>query len=370
MRIAHITDVKDGLAGGIERHVFELAAAQKNRGDRPVVVVPESGGLTASCDESGIPVAIEARPAGKPAAIIDDLCALFRNLGADVIHCHTPNAAAKALAVGNRMAIPCVYTLHVDKGGINIPNLGDDSGTANLGDEFKIPSMEFAVIVVSKRLCERLKYYGFPEERLYHIPNGSKVVPRGPVGSPRPGLISVGRLDFVKGFDLAILAMAVLKQRFGSDCPPLNIYGTGSLEGQLKEMVSVLSLHNTVQFHGVQLGILERCPATDILVVSSRIETGPLVAVEAMSRGMPIVATRVGEIEEMMPDQRYGHIVQPGSILALADGIESMLSDVRAGRFDPDLPISRHRALYALDKLAERVDAVYRRLLSRKCSVG
>jgi glycosyltransferase involved in cell wall biosynthesis len=367
MRIAHITDVKDGLAGGIERHVFELAVNQKKRGDSPVVVAPEPGGLTASCEEYGIPVTIEARPAGQPAAIIDDLCALFKDLGAEVIHCHTPNSAAKALAVGNRMGIPCVYTLHVDKGLI-IPNLGNEFKVPDRYSEFKFPNLEFAVIAVSRRLFERLKYQGFPEESLYHIPNGTKVVPRGAGGSPRPGLISVGRLDFIKGFDIAILAMAVLQRRYGSDCPPLNVYGIGAMEEQLKEMVSILSLDNTVRFHGVQLGILERCPASDILIVSSRMEAGPLVAVEAMSRGMPIVATRVGEIEEMIPDQRYGYIVRTGSILALADGIESMLSDVRAGRFDPELPISRHRALYALDILVERVDAVYKRLTTRNAS--
>jgi glycosyltransferase involved in cell wall biosynthesis len=102
-----------------------------------------------------------------------------------------------------------------------------------------------------------------------------------------------------------------------------------------------------------------------VSILSLCTEAGSLVAVEAMSRGMPIVATPVGEIEEMIPDQRYGYIVRSGSILALADGIESMLSDVRAGRFDPDLPISRHRALYALDKLVERIDAIYKRLTTR-----
>ena len=159
--------------------------------------------------------------------------------------------------------------------------------------------------------------------------------------------------------------MVELKRRLGVDCPALNVYGAGKWEEYLKEMVSVLRLDDVVRFHGVHLGILERCPATDILIVSSRMEAGPMVAVEAMSRGMPIVAFRVGGIEEMIPDRRYGYVVEKKSIKALADGIDSMLSDVRAGRFDPDLQVSRHRALYTVDKMAERIDAVYECLTGR-----
>lgn len=361
MRIAQVTDVKDGLAGGIERHVFDLAVTQKTRGDNPIVVVPEAGGLTAACGECDIPVAIEKRPSGQPRAVVDDLCSLFRDLGVEVIHCHTPNSAAKAIAVAGGLGIPCVYTHHVDKA-LNIPGLRSP--------DMRLANLEFAVIAIGRITFERLKGYGLPEERLYYIPNGTKVVPRGTSGSPRPGLISVGRLDLVKGFDIAILAMAELKRRHGLDCPSLNIYGEGPMEKHLKEMVSVLSLDDTVRFQGVHLGILERCPATDIIIVSSRMEAGPLVALEAMSRGMPIVATRVGEVEEMIPDRRYGYIVETGSILALADGIDSMLSDIRAKRFDPDLPISRHRTFYTLDKMVERVDAVYRRLITRTAPVG
>jgi glycosyltransferase involved in cell wall biosynthesis len=352
MRIAQVVHVKDGLAAGIERHVFNLAIAQQERGDSPIVVVPEPGGLTAACDECGIPVAIEPHLSGRPAPAIDYLCSRFTNLGVEVIHYHTPNVGLKeVVAASNKIGIPCVYTHHVDA-------------------VFKIPDLEFAVITVGRMNFERLKKNGFPEERLYYVPDGTKAAPRLTNGLPRPSLIAVGRLEFVKGFDIAILAMAELKRRHGLSCPPLNIYGAGPMAGYLKEIVSVLCLDDTVRFHGVQLGILERCPATDILIVSSRAEAGPLTALEAMSRGLPIVSTRVGGIEEMLPDQRYGYIVQTESIIALADGIESMLSDVRAGRFDPDLPISRHRGLYSVEKMAERVDAVYKRLTIRNAPVG
>src|SRR5258708_2169010 len=117
MRIALVTNGKTGLASGIGRHVFELAVAQKARGDSPVVLVPESGEFTAACEEHGIPVAIEPRHAEEPViderSVINDLCSLFTSLGAEIIHCHLSNP--QIIAAANRIGIPCVYTRHVQR---------------------------------------------------------------------------------------------------------------------------------------------------------------------------------------------------------------------------------------------------------------
>jgi len=369
MRIAHVTGVRsDGLNGGIERHVLNLATAQKARGDAPLVVVPEPGALTEACTEYGIPVAVEAGLAGattrqalsadpQTKRTIENLCSLFAKSGTEIIHSHTRAAGAKTITAGNRIRVPCIFTDHE----LRISSPYDDL------------NLRFAAIVVCRSVFELLRRKIPPEETLYYIPNGTKAqghITRHKLvtSRPHPELMSVGRQVFSKGLDILILAMAELKRRRGSDCPALNIYGEGSLEGELKEMVLVLRLDNRVRFHGAKPGILEVCPATDVLVVSSRIETGPLVALEAMSRGMPIVATSVGDIPEMIPDQRYGHVVKAGSIIALADGIESMLADVYAGRFDPDLSIERHRRLFTVEKMADCMDAAYKDWIAREAT--
>jgi glycosyltransferase involved in cell wall biosynthesis len=357
MRIAHVTHVKDGHGGGIDRHIFNLATAQKGRGDDPIVVATAPGDLTAAFEEYGIRVVIEPRlyarsmPPGSAAdpetgRVVDGLCALFENVAAEVVHCHFPNLGNVSITAGNRIGIPSVYTNHVYKA-------------------FAVPKLDFDVITVGRNAFRQLRDDGFPAERLHYVPNGTKTVPRVLTESPTPSLMWVGRMEPVKAPDLAILAMADLKHKRGRECPVLNIYGKGGMEGHLKEMVAVLRLGDVVRFHGVQQGILERCRATDLLIVSSREEAGPLVVLEAMSRGMPIVATRVGEIGEMIPDRRYGNVVMSGSITALADGIESMLADIRARRFDPELPISRHRDLYTVEKMAEGVAAAYECMIAR-----
>lgn len=172
-------------------------------------------------------------------------------------------------------------------------------------------------------------------------------------------MITVGSLISRKAMENAILATAELRRRRGPDCPVLNVYGDGDLKGYLMEITAVLELDDVVRFHGSQPDILEHCPNTDILIMSSRLETGPLVVQEAMSRGMPIVATDVGEVAEMLPDRRYGRIVAIDSIVPLADAVESLLSDIEEGQFAPELLVERHREFYSDDKMAERTEAVY-----------
>jgi glycosyltransferase involved in cell wall biosynthesis len=157
--------------------------------------------------------------------------------------------------------------------------------------------------------------------------------------------------------------MVELRRRLGEACPFLNIYGDGPIRKYLTEMAAVLGLSDIVRFHGFKSGVLEHCPSSDILVMTSRLETGPLVVLEAMSRGMPIVATDVGEVANMLPDRRYGRVIPLDSVMALADAIESLLADIAGGLFNPDLLIERHRSLYSTEKYAERTEAAYNQIL-------
>jgi glycosyltransferase involved in cell wall biosynthesis len=305
-------------------------------------------------------------PAGVPAEkAMQGLAKQFRDFNADVIHCHDLYPAVQAIPAGNRVRLPCMLTLHLPSIRTTLDQL---RSAKSLG-------MKFKVIVPCRSNFESLKEGGMPETDIYYVPNGTPSVsptrPEAAFKSHPPNLILVGLLEPRKGVDVAILAMAELRRRRGQDCPTLNIYGDTSdnlFYDHYKEMVELSGLGDIVRFCGMQPGILERCPSSDVLIVPSRVETGPLVVLEAMSRGMPIVATDVGEVADMLPDPRYGRIVpvivgrrwQRVSIAALADAIESLLSEIADGRFDPDLLIDRHRSFYTIEKMAEKIDMIYK----------
>jgi len=361
MRVVHAINSSATNIAGIERHVLYLAIAQKARGYSVGAVVDRAGMFADACHQHGIPVVVahgltqEGRLWEPPAEqAVQQLIAQFRSLGAELIHCHTIQSAAQAIPAGNRINIPCVLTFN----GPSLVMAAKRSG------------LKFATILVSRARFEELKMRCMSENDIYYVPNGTRAAPSAPsqetCESHRPNLILVGSLIPRKGIDAAILAMVALRQKRGRDCPILNVYGDGDQEKYLKEMVAVLGLNDIVRFWGFQSNILEHCPSTDILVMSSRSETGPQVILEAMSRGMPIVATDVGEVAEMLTDRRYGRIVPVDSIIALAEAIESLLSDIADGQFNPDLLIERHRSYYTDEKMAERLEAVYKQVLLTK----
>jgi len=145
----------------------------------------------------------------------------------------------------------------------------------------------------------------------------------------------------------------------------LYIYGDGEEREYLSEVVELLEMSEIVRFCGYQPDILEQCADTDILIMPSDRETGPLTVLEAMSRGMPIVSTDVGDVASMLPDQRYGRVVPPKSVIALANAVESLIMDIDNARFDRNLLIERHRLLYTREKMAQRTEDVYREVLAR-----
>jgi glycosyltransferase involved in cell wall biosynthesis len=357
MRIVHVTNSGNASTLGIERVVAYLAVAQKERGSDVMIVIDRQGIFTETCREYGIQVTVNdsLSPEGKLGAmpedrVVRDLIKNLESFNADLIHCHSAPAAWVGIAAGNRANIPCVFT-------------GDGPMPVLAG---KRKGLRFATICITAASFEELKSK-MPGVSAYYVPNGTRVVSSAQEpetdAAHSVGLTFAGSLVRRKGVDIAILAMFELRRRLGHDCPILNIYGDGDQKAQLTEMAAVLELNDIVRFHGFKMGALEHCPSTDILIMPSRGEASPLVVLEAMSRGMPIVATDVGDVTRMLPDRRYGRVVPPESVVALADAIESLLADTASGEFDPDLLVERHRSVYSVEKWAERMEAAYRQIL-------
>jgi glycosyltransferase involved in cell wall biosynthesis len=362
MIIAHITQGGEKMMLGVEKYVLDLAGEQKAHGSSVTVITDRQGLLARACGEKGINVIVatglEWRPRQARApheATVSSLVDHFKSLKPDIVNSHTVPTLTATFAAARRVKAPFVFTLHV-----------------NISEERRIPynpSHRHAIISVAKKNIEALRRSGFPEADLYYAQSGVRISPpadaKAENQSRLPNLVCMGGYSVQKGVDLAISAMMELRRRYGADCPTLSIYGGGSKdeETSLKEMVMFLGLSEIVQFFGFQPGILERCSTSDILIMPSRGECAPLVILEAMGRGMPIVASDVGEVPEMLPDPRYGRIVPVNSAMALVEAIESLISDISNGRFDPRLLIERYRSHYTLEKMADRVHSIYETIL-------
>jgi glycosyltransferase involved in cell wall biosynthesis len=320
-----------------------------------MIATDRQGISTGTCREYGISVTVHDRLASRenPALenAVQDFIEFLENCSPDIIHCHSQGIALAVISAGNRINIPCAIT-------------GDASARSIEG---RRRGLRFATLCLATASFEELLNSEIPGADVYYVPNGCRVLPptqaQQTEASHSPSLIVAAALESRKAIDVLILAMVELRRRLGRACPFLNIYGDGSSRKYLTKMTAVLELNDFVRFHGFELDILEHCPSTDILVMPSRHEVSPLVVLEAMSRGMPIVATDVGEVTKMLPDRRYGRVIPRDSVMALADAIESLLADISGGLFDPDLLIRRHRSIYSIDKFAERTEAAYTQIL-------
>ena len=134
--------------------------------------------------------------------------------------------------------------------------------------------------------------------------------------------------------------------------------GDGPLRPELERRAAVLGLAGTVTFTGYRSDATRLVGGLDVLAVPSRAHGSPLVVCEAMAAGVPVVASRVGGLPDLVEDGGSGLLVRPGEPEDLARALVSLLLDPGAARRLG----ARGRSLAASrshERLVDRVTQVY-----------
>jgi glycosyltransferase involved in cell wall biosynthesis len=139
------------------------------------------------------------------------------------------------------------------------------------------------------------------------------------------GLITVGRFSPQKNHALMIEAFSKVHAQNKNSM--LIMVGDGDLKPKIESMVRANNLSDYVQFLGLRKDIPELLAAADIFVLSSDWEGMPLVIIEAMAAGKPVVATAVGGVPDMITDQASGFLVKPNDAEAMAQIILKLAND-------------------------------------------
>ena len=130
---------------------------------------------------------------------------------------------------------------------------------------------------------------------------------------------SVGRYSPEKGFDLLIRAVKILKDN-GLDIKLLLI-GEGTERRHLEQLIAECELHNSVLLTGYYQEAYKLMPLMDVCVISSHTEGLPITLLEAIRACVPIIATKVGGIPDVLEYGKYGKLVTPGDVSQLARAI-------------------------------------------------
>jgi glycosyltransferase involved in cell wall biosynthesis len=207
--------------------------------------------------------------------------------------------------------------------------------------------------------------------RVSAIPNAVEPPTRAPSAAPwdPPRLLCLGRLVRQKGFDVAIAAFARLRDRFPH--ARLTVAGDGPERQALERLAIELGARDRTEFLGMvpPPRVSEVLDAATVVLMPSRFEGLPLVAIEAALAARTVVATPVGGLQEIVVDRETGRLVPADDPAALADAVAELLDqpDQVAGLGAR----ARQRALdrFGLTACVQRYDALYQQLAGSRPGV-
>ena len=240
-------------------------------------------------------------------------------------------------------------------------------------DRHVIGRLSDIFLTVSDQSRERMiREEGVDAEKLVVMRNGIPERPPGDGARARAGLGidpaarvvgTVGRLSQEKALEVLVAAAVELAQ--ADEGLRVIIVGEGEERARLEGEVDAAGLTGTVLFTGARLDVPDLLAAMDVAVCCSDWEGAPLSVMEYMQAGVPMVATDVGGLPELIGDGVEGLLVPPRAPDALAGAIQRLLSDgPEAERLAANARERQQREM-SLDGMVTRVQDLYDRLLRR-----
>ncbi len=189
------------------------------------------------------------------------------------------------------------------------------------------------IIVVSEGVKQDLvRHFSIPSDRITVVPNPVDLdrisrlgAESADIRNDAPLIVAVGRLVQLKGFDLLIRAVARLPVSLRAR---LLIVGEGDQRIALEALIAELRLTDRVSLLGTQANPWKFMARADVVALASRSEAFPNVIGEALALSRPVIATNCSPgVSEYLDGGRYGVLVPPEDVDALARGLERILTD-------------------------------------------
>jgi glycosyltransferase involved in cell wall biosynthesis len=249
----------------------------------------------------------------------------MRQLGIEHIHAHFCNHPAVAALIVHRLTgIPYSFTAH-----------GSDLHKDKRMLDKKVAASAFAVTVSNFNKGEMLKACGEQKRDKIHVIrcgiDPEVFLPAAQMnGKNALQIICVGSFEEVKGHKYLVEACNILRERkidFVCD-----LIGDGPVRPQVAKQIADLNLQNQVIIHGSRKRqeVAEMMRAADVKVLASvptaegKREGIPVVIMEAMASGLPVISSQLSGIPELVDDGRTGILVQPGDAEALAAALQKL----------------------------------------------
>ena len=370
MRILHV--LAPGTVGGMERIVQLLALGQIGAGEEvhvAAVLEPATARhpLLETLAAGGVithPIVVTGRRYWRERAAVAELA---HRLRPDVVHTHGYRPDLVDAGAARRLGIPTVTTAHGFTG-------GDWKNRLYERLQRRAYRVFDAVVVVSRPLVDRLVQEGVSPQRVHFVQNAwqettpplDRATARRALTLPEDGFVIgwVGRLGAEKGPDVLVDAVTHL-----TDLPvTVSMVGDGPEHSALTSQARRFGIERRVRLHGTIPDVASHFTAFDVFVLSSHTEGTPIVLFEAMAAGVPIIATRVGGVPDVVSSPE-AMLVAAADPVALAAAIRAVYRDPALARARAQRADARLRSHFAMGPWLDKYAAVYQ-LVCRRAARG
>lgn len=351
------------LFGGVERQLLGLCADRRRRtGAFPLLILFHDLELARQARALGVePVILRGRHRYDP-GLARRLAATLGAHGIQVVHAHGYKAMVACALARRRRRFAVVKTEH----GRPEPTRG--SPVAWLKSRLNRALDTWATRRAADVVCYVTEDIARHHERAHGgllrrvVHNGIDPLERAALPRPpelEPGLCHlgiVGRVTPVKGIEYALRALA------SPEVPAavrLSIIGDGPAAPSLRREAAALGLGERVRFLGFRDNIYDYLAHLDALLMPSLHEGLPYVLLEAMSLGVPVIASRVGGLAEVLRDGQTGWLAPVGDVAAWRRLIIRTAAEPEAARRLGAAAAAAQRAAYTLESMGEAVASCY-----------
>lgn len=363
MRIAHIA--APAAFGGLERVLAGLASAQRSRAHNVMVIAVISPGAAIPpflAPLADVGVRVEAHHVGNRDYLGERRLVrrLLREARSQVVHTHGYRPDFLHRGVARALGLPIVSTAH---------GFASQKPGLSLHERLQVWAWRRfdRVVAVSEPLEAQLLNLGVPRGRLMRIRNGFVASPdvlssedaRRELGLPAevPVVGWIGRMSGEKDPVLAVEAFAALGASKAHFC----FIGDGPLRDACRARATDLGIADRVHLGGSRPEAARYLAAFDLLLLSSRTEGTPMTILEAAMAGVPIVATSVGGVPDVVGTD--GALVPHGNAAALGAAIGASLGTEDAAR-NADRLRTRLQREEAMNDWVGSYEALYRSVIA------
>lgn len=318
MKILHV-NAGNEFGGGLF-HIISLFEEMKQ--EKMELLVFEDGPVAKMAREHDIKVYVLKQSSRYDLSVLKKLTDFIKDEQYEIVHTHGPRANTLFARIKKELPqTKWVLTLHSDP-------LLDFKGRGIKGKLFEWLNLKAIkkadhIIAVSSKIREIVINQGMDSDRITVVHNGKEHKRNFTPSFKKQDeftLITVGRLEWVKGYTYLLDAL----KNTGIPEWKLLVCGTGSYESRLNHQANELGLSKNIHFLGWlnKKELEEQFLHSDLMVMPSLSESFPLVALEAGQYGLPLIASDVGDVKEILPHSGLGWLVEPENTSQLAEALK------------------------------------------------